>query len=137
MANAADAGTVRYWARLLPTGLERRIVFKSDPQRKLCLALTLVQGTSTPGLSVDVTPPWKVEHVTARWTADCEAAQIAPPDAQARAASGKIRLRAEGGRCVIDLDVSASFDPKPPHLRRTESLVARAIPIAGAAPPCA
>jgi hypothetical protein len=136
MAEAADAGGVRYWARGLPTGLDRRIVFKSDPTRKLCLALTLVRGGAPPGFPVDVTPPWKVEKVAAWFNPDCDAAQISPADALARSASGTIRLRAEGNQCVIDLDVSATFEPKPPHLRAQESMVAKSVPIVSTRPPC-
>jgi hypothetical protein len=136
MAEAADAGAVRYWARMLPTGLERRVVVKSDPRRSLCLVLTLVTGGAGPSLPVDVTAPWRVESLEAWLAADCDAAQVSRADARARSASGTIHVRAEQGRCVIDLNVSATFDPKPPRLNATESLVARGVPIAMTKPPC-
>jgi hypothetical protein len=136
MTDAAGPGTVRYSARMIPTGLERRVVYKSDPTRKLCLALTVAHGGQLRGLAVDVTPPWKVEEVIARWDGDCEAPASSAPSARASAASGTIRLRAEGDRCLIDLDVTVTFDPKPPHLRAQESMIASGVLIASTRPPC-
>jgi hypothetical protein len=136
MTHAAPPGTIRYWARAVPGGLQRHVVYKFDPTRKLCLALTVVNHALR-GLAVDVTPPWKVESETASWNAaDCETRATPPPDARARAASGTIGLRADGDRCLIDLDVMVTFDPKPPHLRSEEAMAAHGVAIASARPPC-
>lgn len=126
-----------YLARVLPTGLGRLMVVKSDPKRGLCVSLTLLHRASEPRFPVDVSSPWQVEKVGAWLTAtgDCERAQISPADAWARTASGTIRLRAEGNRCFVDLDVSVVFDARP-GLRPVELMVARGIAFTGIEQPC-
>lgn len=143
MADAADRkaggkgqGDARYQARVLPTGLGRLEVLKVDPGRGLCLRLTLVHGATAPRLPVEATAPWHVEKVGAWLTSgDCDRASISPPTAWARTASGTIRLRPEGGRCLVDVDVTVAFDARP-GLHATERLVANGVAFSGVEQPC-
>jgi len=133
---AGGTPAARYWARMLPTGLRRRVVFKSDPARDLCLALYLIEGPAASGLGIAVPPPWKVERAVAWRTADGQAAERRAPDAIAQKGSGTARFRVEAQRCVVDLDVSLGFDGRTPGIAPNETMSAHGVVVDGVKPPC-
>ena len=126
----------QYWARVLPTGMQRLVVFKSDPAGDVGVALYLVESPAAPGLGIAVSPPWKVERAAAWRTADGHAAERRAPDAVAQGGSGAAQLRVEAQRCVVDVDLSLRFDGRTPGIAAAQTMSAHGVVIDGLKPPC-
>jgi hypothetical protein len=110
---ALDAAAGVYAASLVPGGLDRLIITKSDSQRGLCFRLVLAAPGGSAAFPVQVPAPWVAESaVVAPLTAACTS--IAGPSAPTAAISGTGTVRWMGTRpCLLDVEVTLSFPATP------------------------
>jgi hypothetical protein len=112
-----DSGgsSATYAAELVAGGLNRLVITKFDPDRRLCFRLQLAEPLTPSLLPIEVPQRWGVERagVTAN-TDTCPIGLPLPsPASAATGASGHVRWMGFMP-CTIDLDVELVFAPPAP-----------------------
>jgi hypothetical protein len=134
-ADGAAAGV--YGARWISGGLDRLVITRWDPERRLCFRLRLASPSGPSAVALELPARWGVESAgVTTGASNCEVG-LPIPEPSLHAVSGSGRVRWTGFvPCTIEaVDVELSFSSPPAGVSPRERLMKTSVPATPCAPP--